>query len=614
MTKMPAVIAVGAEKAVKAVIKSAKSTEAIQKSVKGILADFDLLHNLHFGQEKAAAEKLSSAPKTKGQYSEGRKSTLGEQNKSGFILPKISLPEINFPEIRFPDFTLPTLPEEFVKGFNFSMESGRGWAHFDELEKELGGIQRKLKKIFDEDVQRLLKETADRFLFASGQIVGAIRSIFTSLSDFAAGSVYGYLTKYTDFIRENIKGILNGLSRCFEVTGNMASALAYIFTAFDSDSAKAFGAELIAVFANTVLGISSLFANLGADILNCLFMPIISNKEAIEDAITGCFEVGADKLAAFNELLVRVFYALSNAYELYIAPGFSALTEGLTNALSEILSVFNGKTLPALSEGAKTLGGLYRELVAPAFEGIISSLGKIFQSLCNIFALDGTALGAILGETANLALSLASVIENVLVGAFGVLLSSIQLLITGLEKIMSGFEKMSVGAYNFGMSLGDTVFSAKESLASLWEGCKKFTQNLKVGFKNALNNIIDNINAFITSVNEKLNFKLPESMGGGGVDFSIPTIPKLYKGGIVTQPTLAMVGERGREAVMPLEQNTAWMDALAGKIAAALPTQSGDNRPLVLEISINGTRFGRVCAESINALQRHLGKTVLEVR
>jgi len=32
----------------------------------------------------------------------------------------------------------------------------------------------------------------------------------------------------------------------------------------------------------------------------------------------------------------------------------------------------------------------------------------------------------------------------------------------------------------------------------------------------------------------------------------IPTIPNLAKGGIVTSPTLAMIGEKGPEAVVPL--------------------------------------------------------------
>lgn len=43
-------------------------------------------------------------------------------------------------------------------------------------------------------------------------------------------------------------------------------------------------------------------------------------------------------------------------------------------------------------------------------------------------------------------------------------------------------------------------------------------------------------------------------------------VPMLAKGGIVNSPTLAMVGEAGKEAVMPLENNTGWIRELAEKL------------------------------------------------
>ena len=53
----------------------------------------------------------------------------------------------------------------------------------------------------------------------------------------------------------------------------------------------------------------------------------------------------------------------------------------------------------------------------------------------------------------------------------------------------------------------------------------------------------------------KLNFKLPSWIPGiGGLGFSMPQIPMLANGGIVTGPTLAMIGEAGPEAVVPLNR------------------------------------------------------------
>jgi len=51
----------------------------------------------------------------------------------------------------------------------------------------------------------------------------------------------------------------------------------------------------------------------------------------------------------------------------------------------------------------------------------------------------------------------------------------------------------------------------------------------------------------------KLSFEFPSwVIGLGGKGFSVPNIPYLAEGGIVTGPTLAMIGENGPEAVIPL--------------------------------------------------------------
>ena len=53
----------------------------------------------------------------------------------------------------------------------------------------------------------------------------------------------------------------------------------------------------------------------------------------------------------------------------------------------------------------------------------------------------------------------------------------------------------------------------------------------------------------------KLSFKVPSWVPViGGKGFDVPDIPMLAEGGIVTGPTLAMIGERGPEAVIPLNR------------------------------------------------------------
>jgi hypothetical protein len=75
-----------------------------------------------------------------------------------------------------------------------------------------------------------------------------------------------------------------------------------------------------------------------------------------------------------------------------------------------------------------------------------------------------------------------------------------------------------------------------------------YAQFLAGVYKGVFNGIADGWNNTIG----KISFKLPSWLGGFG--FDVPNIPKLAAGGIVTSPTLALIGEAGPEAVVPLNR------------------------------------------------------------
>lgn len=74
--------------------------------------------------------------------------------------------------------------------------------------------------------------------------------------------------------------------------------------------------------------------------------------------------------------------------------------------------------------------------------------------------------------------------------------------------------------------------------------------------KEHLNNIIRALNTFIRNFN-RIRIKVPDwvpGLGGGQWSPNLPEIPQLAEGGIITSPTLALVGEAGPEAVVPLSR------------------------------------------------------------
>lgn len=67
-------------------------------------------------------------------------------------------------------------------------------------------------------------------------------------------------------------------------------------------------------------------------------------------------------------------------------------------------------------------------------------------------------------------------------------------------------------------------------------------------------------------------------------------VPKLAQGGIVVQPTQAIIGEAGREAVLPLHNNTEWMDDLAEKVSKLV---GGDSKQPINIYLPNGKLLAR---------------------
>jgi hypothetical protein len=75
----------------------------------------------------------------------------------------------------------------------------------------------------------------------------------------------------------------------------------------------------------------------------------------------------------------------------------------------------------------------------------------------------------------------------------------------------------------------------------------------------------------------KLSFKVPGWVPGfGGKGFEVPNIPMLAEGGIVNSPTVAMIGEAGPEAVIPLSK----MDSMGGN-NVTIHVNGGDPQAVV---------------------------------
>lgn len=183
---------------------------------------------------------------------------------------------------------------------------------------------------------------------------------------------------------------------------------------------------------------------------------------------------------------------------------------------------------------------------------------------------------------------------------------------TGIKNAFSGVGDWFGSIFSGAVTKVKNAWSGiKEWFSGVWSGIKGvftsagsaisdgITGALKSTFNSFMRGAVGLINKFIRAINSAIGLinKIP------GVNISKLgelSVPQLAKGGIVTDSILANIGERGREAVLPLENNTGWMDTLADRIAA----RSG---PSKIVLQVDGRELGWATIEQINAITKQTG-------
>lgn len=147
--------------------------------------------------------------------------------------------------------------------------------------------------------------------------------------------------------------------------------------------------------------------------------------------------------------------------------------------------------------------------------------------------------------------------------------------------------------------------------SGLWNGIVQGINGLAAGIKNVFSSIVGiikaPINAIIGGVNTVIrglnSIKVPDWVPGlGGAHPNFPTIPMLAKGGVVDNATMAIIGESGKEAVMPLENNTGWITNLAGQLAERGGAGGGNTVNISVNVETKGGDFEE--ADAINIAKK----------
>lgn len=450
----------------------------------------------------------------------------------------------------------------------------------------LSSIVETYTTVWSEKIQPIWEEIgvgfADTIKNHIGPAVESFLELLGSIADLT-GAVYDKLEPLITFI---IERVLNELAPLIKRMGEELK------TFFDTVS------DIVSGVIDIIKGIIDVITG----IINGDMTKII---EGFSSIFNGVLEI---VVAIFKVLLNSIINILTNIWNTIIST-FQSAWDGITNILGGagewfantfqgawdgVVNIFSNlgpwfsKRWNDVTNALSNIGAWFTDMFQKAWTG----LTNVFSGLGNWFS----------GRWADVKNALASVstwFGDIFTRAYNAVTNAFSSIGSFFSGVWSTVKNIFVGA---GQAVGSAVGGAFRSAVNAVLGT----------IENVVNGFIGMINGVIGMIN-----KIPGvSLGGIGY----VSLPRLARGGIVDSPTVAMIGEAGKEVVMPLE-NTGFLQtmgrivggAVVNALGGGLPQSGGFSGSGDIVIMIGGHEFGRVAIQEINREQERAGQVLLNI-
>lgn len=494
-------------------------------------------------------------------------------------------------------------------------------------------------------VKALAGSIGDSFyeVFTNGtgqQTLESILSIF--------GNIMGCVDKLADRLKvaweDNGNGTAiiqawwNGLNDILGMFDRMSGATVEWLSGLDLSPVMGSFAQFMSVGES----LTALIAGALADAYESVLLPLAS--WTIEDAAPACIDLLTAAMQALWDILDPVWQGLKKLLDQlkpvadFIGDVVIDCLNGLKEIFAKVAETFQekGDKIQEIISGVGEVIAVVWDAVRPIFELLRSIVSSVFTYI-------GSLIGNVVGAAIDVLHGLIDFIAGIFTGDWDRAWNGIKEIFTG---IWDGIKGIATSVWNF---LKDIWNKVKDDVINIWNGIKSTIVNVVNGIKTgvssafnavktaitnvmnsikskisgiwngivstikgAINGIISGINGMIRGIANginaviralnKLHFSIPDwvpALGGKSFGFNIkevsaPQIPLLAKGGVIKQPTLAMMGEYPGAGSNP--EIAAPQSAIAEAVAAA----NGDVVDAILQVA----------KEIIDAIQENGGVTI----
>ena len=441
---------------------------------------------------------------------------------------------------------------------------------------------------------------------------GGAGGIDTSGFDLGEG---GFLSSTTE-VSEKIQAFADKIKKCFGDLKNfiiqnkevIISALAGIAAAFTTYF-------VISNWTKIIAGIKGAFTALGAAIggislpilaISALIGILVGNivylwqtNENFRNSVIEIWNSIKEFISTVLTDIGNILTSLWNKYGQTLLDNLKGFMESIQNI---IVSIWESIIKPIITNALDMLTWVWDNHL----KGVIEELGEFIMKLTNgALEIWNKFISPVVDFLVKTLGPIFVTVFNYIVDSVGTAIAFISDIVKSLLKVFGGITDFLVGMFT-------------GNWRKAWQGVQNIFKGIFDGLvsiaKWPLNMIIDLVNTAISGINSMIRVinKVP------GVNIStVPKIPKLAKGGIIDSPTIAMVGEAGKEAVMPLENNTGWITDLAAKVVDRMPRSAGggnDNSSAGdLILQIDSSVIGRVALKQLRKMQRQGNITLIPV-
>lgn len=431
--------------------------------------------------------------------------------------------------------------------------------------KAISGIIGLFVKGWNNHIQPVIKKLGQGFSDTIGKHISPfIQKILDMVASFQEMSqvITAYVAPVIGFIVE-------------ELTRTFAPALEYI-------------GEVFRVLFNTIADILGGIADFVKGVYDIITGILTSDMDKIFEGFTETGDAIMNILSAILTALLDLTVAVLKVIWDTIVAIFQAIWDGIVAIFAPIGEWFAERWIDitvALANVAIWIGNMFQ---------------KAWNALTNVFSSIGTWFGERWNDVTTALANVATWFGNIFKTAF--------------EAVKNAFS--TIGSFFSGVwtTVKNIFVNAGQMVGSAVGGAFKSAVNAVLGtIENVVNGFIGMINGVLDTVRG-----LPGLGWVGSVGYV--SLPRLARGGIVDSPTVAMIGEAGKEVVMPLE-NTGFLQtmgrivggAVVNALGGGLPQSGGFSGSGDIVIQIGGHEFGRVAIQEINREQERAGQVLLNI-